>query len=118
MKVFKFNEIVFSIVGILPSDRFEKPFGETVKTFSFYFHLIGVGVYGTACCAYIFGHLTDFSQLADTMMSFVGMFAALANIGSYISVAMNVKNVKKLSNELQKIFDNGTIDYFFHYLMV
>lgn len=65
-------------------------------------HLLALVI---SLAAYIYVHFTDFSQLPDTMMSFISMFGCAASIGSYISIAMNKENVKILNNELQDIVE-------------
>lgn len=107
MEVFEFNKILLSIVGILPVYRIKKSFAQLLHKFRFYFFLINLWLPIFSCTAYIYGHLTDSSQILDIMMTFVAMSASFANIGSYISLAANEGNVKIWIDKLQGIVDEG-----------
>lgn len=113
LKVLEFNGILFSILGILPSDRIKNPFDKVIETFSFYFNAICLGTWTIFSSVYIYGHFTGFSQLKDTIMTFMMVFGAVATLGSFFSVASNKKDVEALNDELQQIVEEGN-NIFFH----
>lgn len=108
MKVLKFSENLFGIVGVHTFRGIKRPYGEYFKAFSFFVISATFGTMFGTSAAYIYQNFRDLSQLAEMIMAFVGVFTCSANFGSYNSIVLRANAVKKLSKELQDIVNKGS----------
>lgn len=107
MKVLRFSEILFSILGIYSFDMIKKPYDQVVKTLSFYFISVSL-MMGIGCsAAFIYEKFNDPSQLLHTIIAFAEMIVFLEGFGSYVSATMSTNRINSLTSELQEIVDKG-----------
>lgn len=103
MKVLKFSENYLTFLGIC-SNQLNQPTNEFLKTANSYVILIGFLMLNTFSAAYIY---QNYSDMETSINALFALSAGIANAGSYISIGINMKTLKRLHNELQKIVDNG-----------
>lgn len=104
MKVLKFSEYYLTFLGIC-SHKLDVPTNEFLKSINAYIFLIGF--FGPLCgfsAAYIYQNLSDLETSTNALLV---LSAGMAASGAYISIGVNMKTVKRMHNELQKIVDNG-----------
>lgn len=108
MKVFKFNRIIFTTLGVYPFHQIKKPFEKWVQKISFYFVFIVLVIFLWVHVAFIHQNFHSLSELPDDIIAFAAIVAWTALIGSYFgSIIMKKKVLDDLNNELQKIVDKG-----------
>lgn len=110
MKVFKFNRICFTILGVYPFIRIKREYRELVQNCSFYFVFATLAVYLCVHVAFIHQNFHHLSQLPDLILAFAAIVFWFAINGSYIgSIIGKKKALDDLSNELQAIVDKGNL---------
>lgn len=106
MKVFEKNQNLLVQLG-LSSHRLNEPTNEFMKTFNCYVMLSGIVGPMIICAAIaLYNSLNDFQGAID---AFYVLSAGIACLGSYLSIGINMKKVKYLQVELQRIVDSGEI---------
>lgn len=104
MKVLKYSEIYLTFLGIC-SNRLNENTNEFLKTFNSYFFLVGfIGPLYGCSAAYIYENFSDLTTVTNAL---IVLSAGVASVGSFVSVGLNMKNVKLLHNKLQKIVDDS-----------
>lgn len=105
MKVLKYSENYLVFLGIC-SHQLNKPTNEFLKTVNTFVFLIGLlGLLSGCSAAYIY---QNFSDLVTSINALFILSSGIACAGSYISIGINMKTVKRLHNELQRIVNEGT----------
>lgn len=100
MKVLETSESLLKFCGLF-SDR-SNQFFKTINSFIFFSGLV-VSLTGTSF-AYV---IKNISNLDESLKAFIPFFGGTAVVAAYTSVGANMKRIKHLHNELQKIVDDG-----------
>lgn len=108
MKVLEVNEKLLILLGIF-SINIKVPTNQFLKTVNS--HLIL-----TTLCAVVVASATHFVKNfgeqengSDFIIAFIQIVFFLSEIGSFISIGINMTKVKCLHNELQNIVDEGEL---------
>lgn len=106
MKVLKVNERLWILLGTL-SSKLKEPTNEFLKTPNSYLTLTSLCTIVAASATYFLKHFFKDSNGSDAILSFIQIVIIMSEIGSIVSIGINMKKVKRLHNELQSIVDKG-----------
>lgn len=105
MKVLKSSVNYLTALGIC-SQRLTEPTNEFLKSFPAYISLLAyLGPIIPASIVFIFRNYHDFQASVKSVLVLSGGFAAL---GTFVSMGINMRTVKRLCNEFQALTDRGT----------
>lgn len=104
MIVLKYNQILLTWIGI-SSNRLNEPTNEFLKTINCYVMLFGLTGSMIVCGAFAMYNSQD--NIPEMLQAFYIVSAGIQCVGSYVSIGINMKMVKSLQNDLQRITDNG-----------
>lgn len=107
MNVFDTVKTSFILVGIYPSQRFKKPYDQIVKTATFSFYLVSLGIIVSCSAAYAYENFTDSFQALNVILAFMVIFGCVGNVGPYIGIFINKTKFDDLVLEFQRIVEKG-----------
>ena len=105
-KVMKYNQSIMAKIGI-HSHRITVPTNEFFKSpATFFFLIIFIVCHLTSSGVFVYRHFRQFEVASQAIFVLIAGFQSL---GMYLSVGLNMKKVKALQLELQKIVDEGEL---------
>lgn len=106
MKVLKYNQFYLTLLGI-SSNRLTEATNEFWKSLSSYVMLIGlVIVMFMGTLIYVFQNMY---HLTLALRAILLICASLQCAGSYTSIGLKMKKVKRLQLQIQEFVDNGNL---------
>lgn len=102
MQALKLSEKLLTVIGVFTNES-KNAFPKSVNSL---FILILFAVTVAASIARI---LKDNSAISGSTFPFIQIYFYLGEIGSFISIGMNVEKIKRLHSMLQNIVDNGKL---------